>query len=228
ALTTPAEHEIRSTFNSIVESGLVYFWDRRRPEETPSSWVTPELPTQFYQAAFRSYEAKDSSRALHWARAAKALARAYWHEAKIAYFKSRVEDLPSLKQALNDEYHLHEKIDSARNLIEVNQRKREKIIASLPSALASQRSGESTQSVGTTPNPALPEESLGHWIEMIHLCALAQLEVLEKLIPSQLHELLHAEHLKCASEYGRCTQELLIVHEEIHQKKLPQSSEPAA
>lgn len=206
---SPAQHELRTSFNAIVETGVVYFWRPEHTSEAPPPWLDPQTPSEFYRAAFRAHEMQAASEALHWARAAKALARAYWHEAKIAYFKGRTQDLPSLGQALNDEYRLHERLETTRALIERNQKR----ITPLQPPATPPSSSASPSSAQSSPlPPERPEDHLEDWLQKTHACALRQLEILEKFAPEREHELLHAEHLKCATEYARCTDELIEVH----------------
>ncbi|NBU20263.1 hypothetical protein EBS43_02440, partial [bacterium] len=98
-----AEHELRKAYNCIIESGVNYTFTPLQTLE-----FSPQEAIQTYEQAFQFYRQGKRLTAERWARAAKHLARAFWHEAKIAYLEPRLEDLPYLKGEQDDEYHLHE------------------------------------------------------------------------------------------------------------------------
>ena len=107
-----AEHELRKAYNCIIEAGVTYtLCERNLPE------INPAEATETYRNAFQLYQTGKRLAAERWARAAKHLARAFWHEAKIAYLEPRLEQIPYLTGALDEEYHLHEREDSTVDLL---------------------------------------------------------------------------------------------------------------
>lgn len=107
-----AEHEIKKAYNCVIEAGTTHFWDRRTiPGVNPDEVVT------LYKRAYDSYRREDRLAAERWARTAKHLARALWHEAKIAFLEPRAAELPYLEGASAEEYNLHEHSDTTEDLL---------------------------------------------------------------------------------------------------------------
>lgn len=89
-----AESELRKAYNCVVETGVAHFWDRKAiPGVNPDEVVT------IYKRALEAFRGGQRLAAERWARAAKHLSRAYWHEAKIAYLEPRLEVLEYLSGA---------------------------------------------------------------------------------------------------------------------------------
>ena len=107
------ESEIRRAYNGIVETGVCYFWDR---SAIPGVYAH-EVITLYKHSLF-CHENNLPLAAERWARAAKHLSQAYWHEAKIAYLGPRVQELPSLPGASGTEYGIREHSDSTPELLE--------------------------------------------------------------------------------------------------------------
>jgi hypothetical protein len=107
-----AEHEIRKAYNCVIETGVSHFWDRN---QIPG--VNPDEVVSVYKHAFQCYRKGQRLAAERWARTAKHLARAFWHEAKIAYLEPRSSELPFLEGASSEEYHLHEHSDTTEDLL---------------------------------------------------------------------------------------------------------------
>ena len=109
-----AEFELKKAYNLIIETGVIHFWDRR-----PIDGVHPEEVVTIYKRAFNAYRRDERLAAERWARTAKHLSRAFWHEAKIAYLEPRIGELPFLKGA-REEYNLHEdeREDTTSDLLE--------------------------------------------------------------------------------------------------------------
>jgi hypothetical protein len=163
-----AEHELRKAYNCIIESGVNYTFTPLQTLE-----FSPQEAIQTYEQAFQFYRQGKRLTAERWARAAKHLARAFWHEAKIAYLEPRLEDLPYLKGAQDDEYHLHERLDSTAELLASIQTHPPLGHTSFPKAMAqyisrAQHHLSQIQNAGINP-----------------------------------HELLRAERIKAAYEYSR-------------------------
>ena len=107
-----AEYELRKAYNCVIESGVTYLRDRK-----PIAGVNSDEVVAVYRRAFNSYRKGDRLAAERWARTAKHLARALWHEAKIAYLEPRSSELPFLGGATADEYNLHEHSDTTADLL---------------------------------------------------------------------------------------------------------------
>src|SRR5262249_55580142 len=107
-----AEHELRKAYNLVAELGTTFFWDRRAVPGVPADQVTA-----LYRHAFDAYRDGDRLAAERWARAVKHLARAFWSEAKFAYFDPRSTEIPFLEGAHPEEYNLHERSDTTEDLL---------------------------------------------------------------------------------------------------------------
>src|SRR5262249_19181208 len=70
-----AEYEIRKAYNAAIEESLTYHWDRK-----PIPGVNPDEVIELYRHAFNCHRNGARLAAERWARSAKHLARAFWHE----------------------------------------------------------------------------------------------------------------------------------------------------
>ncbi len=161
-----AEHELKKAYNCVIESGVTHFWDKRQIQG-----VNPEEVNQLYLKAFNAYRANDRLCAERWARTAKHLARAFWHEAKIAYLEPRATNLPYLEGA-REEYNLHEYSDTTADLLD-------------------------SVSFHSPPSAERMPEELARYLSR----AREHLSKLENR--NYRNELLRAERIKAAHEYGR-------------------------
>lgn len=107
-----AEHEIRKAYNCVIETGVSYFSNQNK---IPG--VNPDEVVDIYKHAFQCYRKGQKLAAERWARTAKHLARAFWHEAKITYLEPKTTDLPFLEGAKAEEYQLREHSDTTEDLI---------------------------------------------------------------------------------------------------------------
>ncbi len=180
-----AEHELRKAYNTVIETGVTHFWDRR-----PIAGVNADEVAATYRHAFRCHRDGDRLAAERWARTTKHLARALWHEAKLAWFEDRLSELPFLEGAEPEEYGLHERADTTADLL---------------------TSLERTLPPGFKQMPAEMTRYLSR--------ARRHLEALHK--PSAKNELVHAEHIKAAHEYGRAVECMALAYEAEAQKKPP-------
>ena len=78
-----ADHELRKAYNTVVETGVTFAWDRR-----PIPGVNSNEVVDIYRHAFRCHRDGDRLAAERWARTTKHLSRALWHEAKLAQGKA--------------------------------------------------------------------------------------------------------------------------------------------
>ncbi len=171
-----AEHELKKAFNLVVEAGVTHFWDRR-----PIPGTAPHEVVELYRQAFDACRSGNRLQAERLARATKHLARALWHEAKLAYFEPRAGELPALEEA-REEYNLHETAEGSAELLESMTR-------AVPH--------------GMTEMPGNLKRYLMRGKR--HLSALAG--------SPDAHELVRAERIKAAHEYGRTLECLLLAHE---------------
>ncbi len=178
-----AEHELKKAYNCVIEAGVTHFWSRR-----PIPGVNPYEVVTLYKNAMEAYRENDRLTAERWARCAKHLARATWHEAKISYLEPRPTELPFLGEA-SEEFHLHEQPNSTADLL---------------NALSNQIPAGMTET---------PEE-----IRRYLLLGKRHLTELDN-ITSHQNELLKAERIKAAHEYGRTVECLLLVYEATASKK---------
>ena len=163
-----AEHEIRKAYNTTIETGVTHFWDHRA---LPG--VDPNEVNALYKHAFQCFRKKNLLAAERWARTAKHLARAFWHEAKIAYLEPRSSDLPFLKGASDEDYNLKEHSDTTEDLLNsvanhIPQGKKTEVQEEMERYLSRGRD-----------HLTLPNH------------------------PEYTHELLRVERIKAAHEYGR-------------------------
>ncbi|MGK5086810.1 hypothetical protein WDW86_04575 [Bdellovibrionota bacterium FG-2] len=107
-----SEKELNKAYNCVIESGVTYHWERN-----PIAGVNPDEVPFFYRRAFAAQEKGDRLSAERWARVAKHLAYALWHEAKIAYLEPRIHDLPYLSPSATEDAKLQEEENTAADLI---------------------------------------------------------------------------------------------------------------
>ncbi len=179
-----AEHEIRKAYNCVIETGVTYFWNQKAIPGVHADEVISQ-----YKKAFDCYRNGNRLAAERWARTAKHLARAAWHEAKISYLEPRVADLPFLRGAQEDEYHLHERANTTADLLN-------SVSDQIPPGLKE-----------------MPQEMiryLNHGKK--HLASLEN--------PNYKNELLIAERIKAAHEYGRVLECITLAYEAEAPKKV--------
>ncbi len=163
-------------------------------ERRPIPGVDSSLVFALYQKALSYYQRNTPQARLaaeRWARVVKHLALACWHEAKIDYLEPHSEVLPCLPHA-RTEFHLHAET-------------RETAQALLDSAAQKLR----RQHGKSTPSEPLRLLERGR----SHLAHLASTPV--------ENELLHAEHIKAAHEYGRILEYYLLAMEAEEQLDAP-------
>ncbi len=182
-----AEHELRKAYNTVIEAGVWYFWDRHA---TPG--VNAHEVFTIYKHAFQNYKNGNLLAAERWARTAKHLSRAFWHEAKIAYLEPRSTELPFLEGATEAEYNLTERLDTTQDLID-------SVATHIPHQI----------SQGSNEMPELMVRYLGR--------ARKCLETLRS--EDYTHELLRAERIMAAHEYGRVLECMALAYEAEDQTK---------
>jgi hypothetical protein len=172
-----AQHELRKAYNCVIETGTTHFWDRK---QVPG--VNPDEVVTLYKQAFDANRRGNRLVAERWARTAKHLSRAFWHEAKIAYLEPRVGDIPYLEGAETDEYFMKDHSDTAEDLLE-------SVAIDLPP--------------GTDEMPEPMKRYLAR--------ARKHLEVIKE--PQYKNELLIAERVNAAHEYGRVIECMALAYE---------------
>jgi len=172
-----AEYELRKAYNCIVEAGVTHLWNRR-----PIPDVDPEEVLALYNRAFDAYRKGERLAAERWSRTAKHLARAFWHEAKIAYLEPHEAEIPYLAGGTAEEYNLHEHSDTTADLLD-------SLSMDVPSGH------------GQIPAPMLQYLTR----------ARKHLKKLEE--KGYKHELLRAERIKAAHEYGRTVECMALAYE---------------
>jgi hypothetical protein len=172
-----AGHELRIAYNCVIECNVTYADGRRS-----ITGVNPDETIAIYKRAFNAFRGNDLLAAERWARSAKHLARAFWHEAKIAYLESHPTALPFLEGARPDEYNLHEHSDTSSDLIN-------SVANHVPNGL-----------------DELPSD-MRHYLDRART-HLAKLENHD-----YTHELLRAERIKAAHEYGRVLECMALAYE---------------
>ncbi|MCM2276736.1 MAG: hypothetical protein NDJ89_01510 [Oligoflexia bacterium] len=178
-----AEHELKKAYNCVIESETTYFGER-----ITIPGLEPTEVSQTYRRAFRAYRKGDRLAAERWARTAKHLARAFWHEAKIAYLEPRTSELPFLEGATAEDYHLHEHSDTTEDLLN-------SVAEHIPPGMTE-----------------MPEEMTRYLNR-----ARKHLDELEE--PEYRNELLRAERIKAAHEYGRVLECMALALEAEAMKK---------
>ncbi len=98
-----AEQELRVAYKAVIENIVA----RYNAHEIIA----------LYKNAFRYYRDGNKLAAERWARAVKHLARAFGHEANIAYLKAHANEIPFLTGATAEEYDLHEHSDTVQDLL---------------------------------------------------------------------------------------------------------------
>jgi hypothetical protein len=159
-----AATELKQAYNCLIENGVTGIRDRQ-----------PEILYLHAMDHYRTNTPTSRLAAERWARAAKHLAGALWHDAKVAHLSPRTAELPYLNDAMA-EYHLHDDTDeTARSLLSACE----------------------AQNCQAKPS-GLPGIKLSTWLEQgkSHLASLNEAS-------KPRHELLRAERIKAASEYGR-------------------------
>jgi hypothetical protein len=172
-----AEHEIRKAYNCVIESNVTYF-----KRQTEINGVNPNEVERLYRHSFDCLQKGNFLAAERWARSAKHLARAFWHEAKIAYLEPRIDEIPFIEGATDVEYNLHERIDTTTDLLDS---------ASIPIASA----------------PNTTQKQMSHYLSQ----ARQHLKIIENI--GYQNELLKAERIKAAHEYGRTLECISLAHE---------------
>lgn len=177
-----AEHELKKAYNCVVECGVTYTRNGRQIDG-----VNPEELVNIYRHAYQAYRDGNKLAAERWARTAKHLSRAFWHEAKINYLQGHGTDLPFLENA-KEEYNLHERSDTTADLLD---------------------------SLGDHVPPGLDvmPQDMRHYLSRGRL----HLDTLEK--GSERHELLRAERIKAAHEYGRVLECIALAYEAEHKNQ---------
>jgi hypothetical protein len=173
-----AATELKRAYNSVVEAGVTHLWNH-----TLDSPIQARHVVALYQRAMTDYRTNTPEsrlRAERWARAAKHLADALWHEAKIAYLRDRTAELPYLSDA-EAEYHLHDETeDTAQALFAA---------CSL-----------------------IPEVNAG--LELETWLGRGRHHLAQLKDPHHpIHELLRAERIKAANQYGRALECALLALE---------------
>lgn len=171
------EHELRKAYNTVIETGVCHFWDRKG-----IAGVNAHEAVTVYKRAYSCFKLGNRLAAERWARTAKHLSRAFWHEAKLAYLEPIANDLPFLLGAQDEEYNLHERPDTTEDLL-----------ASVENCLPASMS-------------EMPEDMKRYLTR-----AKKHLKIIEN--PEYIHELLRAERIKAAHEYGRVLECMLLAYE---------------
>jgi hypothetical protein len=172
-----ADVELRKAYNCVIETGVTHFWDRRsNPGVNAHEVVTT------YKHAFKCHREGNLLAAERWARVAKHLARAIWHESKISYIEPRIAELPFIEGATEAEYNLHERPDTTSDLLD-------SVADHVPPGMQ-----------------VMPDEMRRYLVRgRKHLQYLAQ--------PDYHNELLRAERIKAAHEYGRVLECMALAYE---------------
>ncbi len=181
-----AERELKRAYNRLMESGAVWFWQRDRIPLIHLHSLAPEWPAQLYRTAMALYRSGDRLQAERWARSCRHYSTALWHEAKLSWLRdSQVpKDLPELPNA-QVEYHLHESIESTRDLIQDLEHRK------LPS-----------------PPGVTPGSYAAQWIPA--MIRVARMHLDQSGSPSQPSNLTECEHLKAAEEWARSAEGISV------------------
>ncbi len=107
-----AEHEIRKAYLGAIETCALLI----HPSPTTPT-VDPNEVIEIYERACQHYNTNHRLAAERWARAAKHLAQALLHEAKIAYLEKHHQSLPYLEGAHDEEYGLYQRSDTTADLV---------------------------------------------------------------------------------------------------------------
>ncbi len=172
-----AEYEIRKAYNTAVESAVTFAGFRE-----PIPGLNPVEVSVFYRKAFRCLQEGERLAAERWARTTKHLARAFWHEAKVAHLEAHATEFAFLPGATSEEYNLHEHPDTTEDLL---------------NCLADH----------SPPGAEAMPEDMRRYLTR----AREHLEILRH--SNYTHELLRAERLKAAHEYGRVIECMVLALE---------------
>jgi hypothetical protein len=147
--------------------------------------VNAEEVFAIYKHAFHCHQKGEKLAAERWARAAKHLSRAFTHEAKITFLEPRIADLPYLKGASAADFELKAHSDTTADLLD-------SLAQDLPPGFQE-----------------MPED-MKRYISR----GRKHLEFLDSAHPEgDKHELLRAERIKAAHEYGRVVECLALAYE---------------
>jgi hypothetical protein len=147
--------------------------------------VNAEEVISAYKHAFQCHQKGLKLAAERWARTTKHLSRAFLHEAKIAFLEPRTNDLPYLKGASAEDFDLRSHSDTTADLLD-------SLAQDLPPGFQE-----------------MPED-MKRYISR----GRRHLEFLDPHHPeSENHELLRAERIKAAHEYGRVVECLALAYE---------------
>jgi hypothetical protein len=180
-----ADDELRKAYNSAITNGAIFFWDRKA---IPG--VNPDEVMTIYKHAFHCHRKGLKLAAERWARTAKHLARAFFHEAKIAYLEPRISELPFLEGATAEDFELTTHSSTTADLLD-------SVAEDLPPGFST-----------------MPENMKRYLARgRKHLAALESSE--------KKHELVRAERINAAHEYGRVIEYLALAYEaEAKNKKV--------
>ena len=156
-------------------------------DKKPIPGINPRDVLTTYKHAHHCYRKENRLAAERWARATKHLARAFLHEAKISYLEPRSTELPFIDQIILTE--------------------EDGLEESLQATL------DLLNSVATQVPPGLDELPNA----MKRYLSRAQEHLSRVQAPDYLHELLRAERINAAYEYGRVLECMNLAYEaEIH------------
>jgi hypothetical protein len=174
-----ADYELRKAYNLAVEVGTTYalLGERRH---VPG--VHAEEVRDLYKHAFKCHRDGDRLAAERWARTVKHLARAFWHEAKIAYLEAHATDLPFLEGRDDEAYGLNEREDTTADLLD-------SVVGHVPPGF----------------------QVFPHEMRKYEGRAREHLDCLKN--PDYRNELLRAERIKAAHEYGRVLECMALAYE---------------
>jgi hypothetical protein len=178
-----ADHELRKAYNAAIDVGTVFFWDRQSV-----AGVNPDEVLTVYKRAYQCHRNGQKLAAERWARTAKHLTRAFYHEAKVAYLEPKTTELPYLEGASAADLDLYDYSDTTEDLL---------------------------NSVAQDVPPGLSEmpEDMKRYLSR----GRKHLESLKS--PESRHELLRAERIKAAHEYGRVLECMALAFEAEAQVK---------
>jgi hypothetical protein len=108
-----AVHELRKAYNSVIDVGMLFFWNQKT---IPG--VNADEVTAIYKHAYHCHEKGLKLASERWARTAKHLSRAFVHEAKISYLEPRTRDLPYLPGATAADFDLRSHSDTTADLLD--------------------------------------------------------------------------------------------------------------
>jgi hypothetical protein len=175
-----ADHELHKAYNAVLDIGMQFFWNQKT---IPG--VNAEEVITIYKHAYHCHQKDQKLAAERWARTAKHLARAFFHEAKITYIEPRTSDLPYLRGATAADFDLRAHSDTTADLLD-------SLAQDLPPGFQE-----------------MPED-MKRYISR----GRKHLEFLDPSHPEcEKHELLRTERIKAAHEYGRVVECLALAYE---------------